>query len=274
MKLKLSLLLACISIGKITFFDSLPVYSMSTQQPHSKAISPTRLSFLSYFFRPRPDRNKRYSKTNGHRYSSSNFGGACGSENKPLIAIAPGEGDRLYPIVTESESPILWFDLQDTASYENSQFEFTLINSKEKKKKNLMLTRPEIISTSIPGIVGIRIKSPLNLEEEYRWTLNLICNPDERDRDKKLNGELIRVAPSNNLASTNDPLKRIRQYAQEGIWPEVLTIVLLEIYPNNPDQGKQLLDQLRQDAGLSINNQTGFYSDSFQNRIMSFQRRS
>ncbi|UBF26665.1 DUF928 domain-containing protein [Kovacikia minuta CCNUW1] len=95
--------------------------------------------------------------------------------------------------------------------------------------------------TGTPGIASLSIPRhatipPLTVGQDYQWSLALVCNPDNRKQDIRVNGWVQRITPTADLtnklvkASPND---RLRLYADNGIWFNTLS-TLAELRCTNP----------------------------------------
>ncbi|MGA7935617.1 MAG: DUF928 domain-containing protein [Kovacikia sp.] len=93
----------------------------------------------------------------------------------------------------------------------------------------------------VPGVASLPLPRhatipPLTVGQDYRWSLALICNPDRREQDIKVDGWVQRITPNAELTeklakatATDRPLI----YANSGIWFDTLTS-LADLHCANP----------------------------------------
>jgi Domain of Unknown Function (DUF928) len=80
-----------------------------------------------------------------------------------------------------------------------------------------------IASFALPRNTGI---PGLAVGADYHWTISLICNPQNRKQDTKVEGWVQRMAPDAALASQlsqSTPSDRPKLYADNGIWFDTLS---------------------------------------------------
>jgi Domain of Unknown Function (DUF928) len=89
------------------------------------------------------------------------------------------------------------------------------------------IPNPGIISFTLPATAN----SPtLELGKTYRWTVTLVCNPNDEEGDRSLNklaaGSIQRIAPpsqmTTELAQATSPQDKVAVYAKYGIWYDAL----------------------------------------------------
>lgn len=87
------------------------------------------------------------------------------------------------------------------------------------------IPNPGIISFTLPD--GANSPS-LELGKTYRWTVTLVCNPNDEDRsrNKLAAGSIQRIAPpsqmARELAQATSPEDKVAVYAKYGIWYDAL----------------------------------------------------
>ena len=175
-------------------------------------------------------------------------GGCDKKDNKPLY---------LTPLLPESkigrtvsEYPIFFFYLPKT---EAQVAEFVL---QDEKGNQIYQTTLKINNSS--GIVGVSIPtnqnvSPLQIGKNYRWSVTLICDTEDRSKDVFEAGIVRRVELSADIRSElekADPRQKAVIYAQTGIWQDALgTLAAARLAnPNDPDLAadwKILLDSVK-----------------------------
>ncbi|HLO87108.1 MAG TPA: DUF928 domain-containing protein [Nostocaceae cyanobacterium] len=124
-----------------------------------------------------------------------------------------------------------------------------------------------IYQTNIPlkdkaGIIGIQVPQaagPLAVGKQYKWSVAMICDSSERQRDVVLEGFVQRVQPSADLASklqSADPLQKAKIYAENGFWYDTAA-TLAELRRLNP-QDQQITSawqELLESVGLTEHSQ-------------------
>lgn len=150
---------------------------------------------------------------------------------------------------TVSEYPLFFFYLPET---EAKVAEFVL----QDEKGNQIYQRTLKINNS-SGIIGVSIPanqnvSPLQIGKNYRWSVGLICDTEDRSKDVFEAGIVRRVELSADIRSElekADPRQKAVIYAQTGIWQDALgtLVAARRANPNDPDLAadwKILLDSV------------------------------
>jgi hypothetical protein len=96
-----------------------------------------------------------------------------------------------------------------------------------------------------PGVIGVQIPADVSLDvgKTYEWEFALICDPQDRERDRRIWGSLQRVELSQDLKRRVEqaiPLEQAKLYAQERIWHEALSI-LAQLRSSNPKEWETFL---------------------------------
>ena len=145
-----------------------------------------------------------------------------------------------YPVfffyLPQTEAPLVEFVLQD----ENNQIYQTTLKTNNSSG---------VISVSIPTNQNV---SPLQVGKHYRWSVALICDPQDRSADVLETGIVRRVELSADIRSElekADPRQKAVIYAENGIWQDALgTLAAARLAnPNDPDLAadwKILLDSV------------------------------
>ncbi len=172
-------------------------------------------------------------RTEGGGTRSGN--GRCPVDGKPLTALIPnsrfGVTVAAYPkffVYMPATSPqalplLLEFRLQDRGG--NAIYK-SIFKSNGK---------PGIITLVLPAQGGV---SPLKIDQDYKWSFSIICQPDERSQDITVEGWVRRVALNsrlNNQLKQASPQQQAQLYAEEEIWQDALAtlVQLRRDYPNN-----------------------------------------
>lgn len=150
-----------------------------------------------------------------------------------LTSLTPEES----PGLTVSEYPTFFWYLPKSSA---EGIEFAL---KDKAGKELYRTvakvtgQPGIISLTLPANAGL---PPLQVGQDYNWTLNLICDFSDRSGEPSVEGWVQRIAASPELSNQlkkATPQEVPGVYASAGIWYEAIT-TLAELRRNNPTDRK------------------------------------
>jgi hypothetical protein len=163
---------------------------------------------------------------------------SCVKGNDSLIALVPasgfGETIAEYPTVfwymPKTTAAQLEFMLQDANQEEIYSTTYMLAKSSD----NTVVGSPGIMSLSLPAFANL---PPLNLNQEYFWTLALVCSPTNRDMDIVVGGGIKRVQPDPTLAPRVQQAtsqERIALYANNRLWYETLA-TLVELQRDRPN---------------------------------------
>lgn len=173
------------------------------------------------------------------------------SKEYQLVALIPGHTKGR----TEAEYPSFFVYLPSTNPEAKPEIEFTLMTA---QKKEIYKTRFKV--TGNAGIISLSLSNfgdlpPLKMNQDYRWTLKLICYPDapERDnsQDQYVEGLIERMKPNDEvvgeLGSAATPRDRLLAYAKAGFWYDALTTLaeLRRIKGNDPVVTKDWEDLLK-----------------------------
>lgn len=91
-----------------------------------------------------------------------------------------------------------------------------------------------IVRFSLPEDIGI---APLNYDQDYQWSVALICNANNPDAALRTLSWIQRVAPEDGLAdqlATADLSQQARLYAENGLWFDALES-FVTLRSDNPD---------------------------------------
>ncbi|MBD1805573.1 DUF928 domain-containing protein [Microcoleus sp. FACHB-SPT15] len=162
----------------------------------------------------------------------------CITDTGSLIALVPesgfGETMAEYPTVfwymPKTVASQLDFVLRDANQEEIYSTTYTLAKSAD----NTVVGSPGIMSLSLPAFANL---PPLKLNQEYFWTLALVCSPTNRDIDIFAGGGIKRVQPDPTFArrvQQATPQERIALYANKRLWYETLA-TLVELQRDRPN---------------------------------------
>lgn len=168
-----------------------------------------------------------------NRQGGATRGGECIEDDTQLTALVPASGIG----VTANEYPtVFWYMPKSSAS----ELEFVLRDATEREIysiKYALAKSPQGLVTSTPGIMSLSVPvlasfSPLEIGQEYRWSLALICNPIDRSSDDTVEGKIKRILPDSMLiqkVQQSTPQERITLYANARLWYETVgTMVELQ----------------------------------------------
>ncbi len=172
-------------------------------------------------------------------------GGGSRGECRPyesVTALVPKSSWGLTTI----ERPTLWFNLPQGLEA-GVAIEWVLrdeagkpiLKSRFKAPK----TPPGVISLSVPTTTGLKVN------QTYRWTFSIYCNPQEPDQPVTIRGRITRSPLSAKLQAqiaAADPLEKATLYAENGIWYDSLT-TLGQQSQKDPAAAAAWTDLLRQE---------------------------
>ena len=90
-----------------------------------------------------------------------------------------------------------------------------------------------IVAISLPSQAGL---VPLEIGQDYRWSLSIICQPDDRSRDVSVQGLIRRVALNPTLSTQlkqASPQQQVELYAEARLWQDALA-TLAQLRRDNP----------------------------------------
>jgi hypothetical protein len=171
--------------------------------------------------------------------------GKCEKSKIKLTPLVPenqiGRTISEYPVfffyLPETEAPLVEFVLQDENGKQIYQTTLKIHNS------------PGVLSVSMPANQNV---SPLQVGKNYRWSIALICDVQDRSADVLEKGIVRRVEVSADIRSQlqkADPRLKAVIYAQTGIWQDALSTLIAarRANPNDVDLAadwKILLDSV------------------------------
>lgn len=165
-------------------------------------------------------------------------GPACKEGEGTPYALIPASGSG----ETAAEYPtVFWYMPQTSAR----MVEFVLKDANGKEvyyKTTYALAKSADGVVGAPGVMGLTIPafanlSPLEIGQEYKWELTLICNSPYRDSDIVVEGKIKRVALDPILArrlQLATPQQRVALYKKAGLWHEALS-TMIELQRDRPN---------------------------------------
>lgn len=161
----------------------------------------------------------------------------CQVTGKNLTALLPSNNFG----VTEKAHPQFFVYMPALSSEENSiPVEFLL---ETQDGQDIYQTRfnsdgkAGILAISLPNHAGV---SPLEVDNNYKWSVSLICDSDERSMDIAVEGWVRRVKLDSTLNNQLRQLslsKRVELYAEAGVWHDALAS-LAQLRLDNPDDSE------------------------------------
>ncbi|MGQ4646539.1 DUF928 domain-containing protein [Lyngbya aestuarii] len=160
-------------------------------------------------------------------------GRGCPVADKPLTALLPKShfGVTVAPYPTffiympnlsfQMPPPPVEFALEDREGNEVYQATF---------RTNGL---PGIVAISLPTQVGL---SPLQVDQDYKWSFSVICQGDERSMDVVVEGWVRRVALSpivENQLKQASASRKVELYADAEIWHDALA-TLVQLRRDHP----------------------------------------
>ncbi|XGV97778.1 MAG: DUF928 domain-containing protein [Leptolyngbya sp. BL-A-14] len=157
----------------------------------------------------------------------------AGTRN-PIVCIqgSPSQLTAMLPatnlgLTTAAYPRFFWFAPKSKAKFA----EFTLSEVNEQRENQTPVYKTIFSITGAPGIASLTLPSnatipPLAVGKDYHWSVALICNPDDRSRDIRVDGWVQRVTPEPRLTSQlakATPVDRVSLYASNGLWFDTLT---------------------------------------------------
>lgn len=157
----------------------------------------------------------------------------------PLTAITPADNI----LTTAAADPTIYVYVAPAA---DKQAQFRLVDIEQQQivyQTNLSLVdTPEILKVSIPKTV--------NLKENYlyQWQVLVICNPENREADKVVQGWLKHtpLTPEQALQIQQvkpNSLEQAKLYSQFGFWHETV-MILDQLRKNNPQAQTEWVELL------------------------------
>lgn len=149
----------------------------------------------------------------------------------PTGAIAP----LIPPTDTELTASAYPTILVKISESESVQAEFTLW---DENLKGIYQTTLQL--TAKPGIVSFKLPAdakPIEIGKRYKWSVAVICDSAQRQRDVVVEGWLQRAEISSSLSSqllSADSFDKAKLYAENGFWYDTVA-TLAELKRSLPD---------------------------------------
>jgi hypothetical protein len=147
----------------------------------------------------------------------------------PLTAITPTDNI----LTTAAADPTIYVYVAPAA---DKQAQFRLIDIEQQK----IVYQTDLSLANTPEILKVSIPTTVNLKDNYiyQWQVLVICNPENREADKVVQGWLkhIPLTPEQALQIQQvkpNSLEQAKLYSQFGYWHETV-MILDQLRKNNP----------------------------------------
>lgn len=229
----------CLVTGMLTVFPNL-AYSATTMAERSSSpsaqASPVRrvaqrLNFSSRNIRSSPSRIGGFAR-----------GESCQNAQRP-VALLPIPASA----VNNSPQGIRPIGFTDTVADRPTFFVYVPAMGVEKGEFTLwsndqteLLTEKTVMLPEQAGVIALTLPEEITLEpgNTYYWTLEVLCNEDDRSRNYYVEGLVQRVTPEAALTAQLEqapPRDRPALYANAGLWYETLASLAQLRYENPAD---------------------------------------
>jgi hypothetical protein len=203
----------------------------------SAPIAPTQVSLT---FPPTADRGAPARSTGGgtRQGACSADSSEAGNKRDTLTALTPSNNI----IKTFASHPSIYVYI---ASFPDKTAIFRVINRKTEE----IVHQQEIALTGTPGLLKLSVPDEVELEADtpYQWGLFVICNPDNSEEDRGVEGWIERVtldaAVQAQLDAATLPLEQAQIYAENGVWSETLEILLAQ-REQNPNEWLEFINSV------------------------------
>lgn len=168
--------------------------------------------------------------------------GSCIDRTKTVLTSLMPTRNNLGTTVS-SNPTLYWYIPKTTAKVA----QFVLVDNQGK----IVYTTKMLVSGT-PGIVKLNLPPTVSLEldNNYKWQLSLICDPRDWQKDEWVQGFIKRVELNQDLKTKLEnvtPLEQAKVYAEAKIWQETLTNVA-ELRNSNPAAWEELLNSVGLEA--------------------------
>lgn len=161
----------------------------------------------------------------GNRQGAAKRGPGCSTPRKSLAALLP---DTNLGLVVAEQPTFFWF-MPNVETPEPAVIEFVLSAT---DSSGLDIDPPlyntRFSAQGLSGISNLTVpadRPSLEVGRDYRWSLSIICNPEDRSQDEEVSGWIRRIAPDPALATKlekADPTEYPAIYAEAGLWFDAL----------------------------------------------------
>lgn len=162
-------------------------------------------------------------------------GVSCFQGRKFLTALIPV---NRFGVTVSAFPTFFWYLPSTSAKAVTFSLEDESIEDEDEKKiytTTFPVTgMPGVVSLSLPADIGM---PPLEIGKHYRWSLSIVCDPQNTNPDITVIGTIQRVELNSTLANQLEkapPEARPAIYAEAGIWYDTLT-TLAEVRRARPN---------------------------------------
>ncbi|WP_346291086.1 DUF928 domain-containing protein [Sphaerothrix gracilis] len=198
------------------------------------------LSLVSFAVLIPPAFSERFSPPNlgrpGRRVGGGTRGGCASGNPARLTALLP---DSNLGLTTQAYPTFYWFMPQNSAQL----MEFSLYQAGAATTERQLIYRSTFTVSREAGIASLALPEsaglpPLEIDQDYQWSVALICNAEARQQDLRIDGWIRRVEPTADLAAqlaTEPAAVHAALYADEGLWFEAIDrlVALRQAHPDS-----------------------------------------
>lgn len=198
------------------------------------------ISLASFAVLPLHSLAERFQPTNvgrpGRRVGGGTRGGCAFGNPSRLTALLP---ESNLGLTTQPYPTFYWFIPQNTAQF----VEFSLYRAEAAAttEQQQLVYRSTFAVSGAAGVASLKLPesaglAPLELGQDYQWSVALVCNADARQQDLRVDGWVQRLEPTDDLAAqlaTEPASSQVALYAANGFWFDALDqlIALRQTYP-------------------------------------------
>ncbi|MFE4108094.1 DUF928 domain-containing protein [Almyronema epifaneia] len=172
----------------------------------------------------------------GRRVGGGTRGGCAFGNPARLTALLP---DSNLGLTTQPYPTFYWFVPQNSAQL----VEFSLYRAETTAAERQLVYRSTFVPDRAAGIASLKLPEsvglpPLALEQDYQWSVALVCNAEARQQDLRVDGWIQRIDPTADLAAqlAREPVAaHAALYAANGLWFDAIAqlISLRQGYPQS-----------------------------------------
>ncbi|WP_187329526.1 DUF928 domain-containing protein [Halomicronema hongdechloris] len=188
----------------------------------------------------------------GRREGAATRGCVLGRPSR-LVALLP---DTNLGLTTEAYPTFFWYMPRSQARF----VEFSLYQANPEGDRQLIYSstlsvanEAGIASVSLPQHSGL---PALEIGQDYQWSVAIICNPNNRRGDLRVDGWVHRITPEDDLAAALATANRSEQvglYASHGVWFDAVgTLAELQMADPEDPELQARWQELLESVGLAV----------------------
>jgi Domain of Unknown Function (DUF928) len=127
---------------------------------------------------------------------------------------------------TTAAQPTLWFYVP----YKSDQLKSAKLVVLDEQKQPLPEYPLTVSLIDTPGILSVRLPSPLFINKQYAWYFSILCSTDKPSRNPSVRGWIQRV---DSIAENT-----YQAYTEKGIWYDLVTDLITR-YQKEPDRYRE-----------------------------------